>query len=165
MNSCRWFHLYDVLDRRAQLDDRHVSHLAFDGSDRMVGETVVGPPIPSPPFSPFLGDDAIKVLEKINDELQSDTHKLIEKLIQEKDSQEKALGEFNSTLENVIKKLCREKDNPNDFYGFVYDTDDDASISVTNDSLDDDEVERGRSSKRIRVTHEEMVKDENAKKG
>ncbi|GJX24858.1 hypothetical protein Tco_0231154 [Tanacetum coccineum] len=55
MNSRRWFHLYDVLDRRAQLDDRHVSHLAFDGSNRMVGETVVGPPIPSPPFSPFLG--------------------------------------------------------------------------------------------------------------
>ncbi|GKG11530.1 hypothetical protein Tco_0342930 [Tanacetum coccineum] len=55
MNSRRWFHLYDVLDRRAQLDNRHVSHLTFDGSDRMVGETVVGPPIPSPPFSPFLG--------------------------------------------------------------------------------------------------------------
>ncbi|GJS83585.1 phosphoglucan phosphatase DSP4, amyloplastic [Tanacetum coccineum] len=55
MNSRRWFHLYDVLGRRAQLDDRHASHLAFDGSDRMVGETVVGPPIPSPPFSPFLG--------------------------------------------------------------------------------------------------------------
>ncbi|GJZ20694.1 hypothetical protein Tco_0557284 [Tanacetum coccineum] len=55
MKSRRWFHLYDVHDRRAQLDDRHVSHLAFDGSDRMVGETVVGPPIPSPPFSPFLG--------------------------------------------------------------------------------------------------------------
>ncbi|GJX07093.1 hypothetical protein Tco_0195025 [Tanacetum coccineum] len=36
MNSRRWFHLYDVLDRRAQLDDRHVSHLAFDGLDRMV---------------------------------------------------------------------------------------------------------------------------------
>ncbi|GJU48428.1 hypothetical protein Tco_1217983 [Tanacetum coccineum] len=122
------------------------------------------------------GDDAIKVLEKINDELQSDTHKLIEKLIQEKDSQEEALGEFNSTLENVIKKLCQEKDNPNDFYGFVYDTDDDTSISdqaikdvvdqeVANDSLDDDEVERGRASKRIRVTQEEMVKDKNAKKG
>ncbi|GJZ89949.1 hypothetical protein Tco_0661876 [Tanacetum coccineum] len=55
MNSCRWFHLYDILDKRAQLDGRHVSHLAFDGSDRMVGETVVGPPIPSLPFSPFLG--------------------------------------------------------------------------------------------------------------
>nr|GEX69040.1 hypothetical protein [Tanacetum cinerariifolium] len=128
------------------------------------------------------GDDAIKVLEKINDELQFDTHKLIEKLIQEKDSQEEALGEFNSTLENVIKKLCQEKDNHNDFYGFMYDTDDDASISdifveldqededvvdqeVANDSLDDDEVERGRASKRIIVTQEEMVKDENAKKG
>ncbi|GKE85425.1 hypothetical protein Tco_1559167, partial [Tanacetum coccineum] len=40
---------------RAQLDDRHVFHLAFDGSDRRVGETVVGPLISSPPFSPFLG--------------------------------------------------------------------------------------------------------------
>ncbi|GJW22989.1 hypothetical protein Tco_0033611 [Tanacetum coccineum] len=38
-----------------ELDDRHVSHVAFDGSDRMVGETVVGPPIPSLPFLPFLG--------------------------------------------------------------------------------------------------------------
>ncbi|GJZ96251.1 hypothetical protein Tco_0668585 [Tanacetum coccineum] len=40
---------------RAQLDDRHVSYLAFDGSNRMVGETVMGPPIPSLPFSLFLG--------------------------------------------------------------------------------------------------------------
>nr|GEU93128.1 hypothetical protein [Tanacetum cinerariifolium] len=105
-----------------------------------------------------------------------------EKLIQENDSQEEALGEFNSTLENVIKKLCQEKDNPNDFYGFMYKTDDDASISdifveldqadedvvdeeVANDSLDNDEVERGRASKRIRVTQEVMVKVENAKKG
>ncbi|GKB76988.1 hypothetical protein Tco_0943883 [Tanacetum coccineum] len=59
MNSRRWFHLYDILDRRAQLDDRHVSHLAFDGSDRMVGEMVMGPPIPSPPFSPFLSKWAL----------------------------------------------------------------------------------------------------------
>ncbi|GKC67243.1 hypothetical protein Tco_1099841 [Tanacetum coccineum] len=59
MNSRCWFHLYYVLDRRAQLDDRHVSHLAFDGSDRMVGETVVSPSIPSPPFLPFLGKWAL----------------------------------------------------------------------------------------------------------
>ncbi|GKB40480.1 hypothetical protein Tco_0885422 [Tanacetum coccineum] len=79
-------------------------------------------------------------------------------------------------MENVIKNLCQEKDNPNDFYGFVYDTDDDTSISdqaiedvvdqeVANDSLDNDEVKRERASKRIRVTQKEMVKDENAKNG
>ncbi|GJV53566.1 hypothetical protein Tco_1449307 [Tanacetum coccineum] len=74
------------------------------------------------------GDDEIKVLGEINIKLESGTHKLIEKLSQEKDSQEEALGEFNSTLENVLQNLSQEKDSPNDFYGFMYDMDDDASI-------------------------------------
>ncbi|GJZ87280.1 hypothetical protein Tco_0658890 [Tanacetum coccineum] len=49
-------------------------------------------------------DDEIKVLGEINLDLQSGPHKLIEKLSQEKDS-------------------------PDDFYGFIYETHDDASIS------------------------------------
>nr|GEV69124.1 hypothetical protein [Tanacetum cinerariifolium] len=62
-----------------------------------------------------LGDDEIKVLAEINVELESRIHKLIEKLSQEKDSQEEALGEFNFTLENVIEKLSHEKDSPDEF--------------------------------------------------
>ncbi|GKE48275.1 hypothetical protein Tco_1479533 [Tanacetum coccineum] len=50
------------------------------------------------------GDDEIKVLGEINVQLESGTQKLIENLSQEKDS-------------------------PDDFYGFMYDTDNDASIS------------------------------------
>nr|GEZ36490.1 hypothetical protein [Tanacetum cinerariifolium] len=98
-------------------------------------------------------DDEIKVLEEINVELDSVTHKLIEKLSQkkvsqeealekfnlmverddefkpEKDSQEEAIEEFNSTPDNVLEKLKHEKDSPCDFYVYMYDTDDDASIS------------------------------------
>ncbi|GJS92488.1 hypothetical protein Tco_0799456 [Tanacetum coccineum] len=74
-------------------------------------------------------DDEIKVLGEINVELESGTHKLIEKLSKEKDSQEEALEEFTSTPDNVLEKLSQEKDSPNDFYCFMYDTDDDASIS------------------------------------
>ncbi|GKC07696.1 hypothetical protein Tco_0999306 [Tanacetum coccineum] len=74
-------------------------------------------------------DDEIKVFEEINVELESGTNKLIEKRSQEKDSQEEALEEFNSTLDNVLEKLSHEKDTAYDFYGFMYDTDDGASIS------------------------------------
>ncbi|GJV02387.1 hypothetical protein Tco_1335956 [Tanacetum coccineum] len=66
---------------------------------------------------------------KVNVELDSGTKKLREKLSQEEDSEEEALEEFNSTLDNVLEKLSQEKDSPDDFYGFMYDTDDDASIS------------------------------------
>ncbi|GJY10993.1 hypothetical protein Tco_0379178 [Tanacetum coccineum] len=74
------------------------------------------------------GDDEIMVLGEII-QLESGTQKLIEKLNHEKDSQEKALGEFDSTLENVLEKLSQEKDSLDDFYGFMYDTNDDAIIS------------------------------------
>nr|GEV74617.1 hypothetical protein [Tanacetum cinerariifolium] len=74
-------------------------------------------------------DDEIKVLGDINVELESGTKKLREKLSQEEDTKEHALEEFNSTLENVLEKLSQEKDSTDDFYGFMYDTDDDASIS------------------------------------
>ncbi|GJV31068.1 hypothetical protein Tco_1391468 [Tanacetum coccineum] len=168
------------------------------------------------------------VLGEINVELESVTHKVIEKLSQEKYSQEEALKEFNLTLDNVLEKLSQEKDSPDDFYGFMYDTNNDASISgkssdhfgwdwpemdslvievdwqddpfhetkdlfvgldqaiqvaeevieMANDqaeALSDQEVadnclhvehvEERRPSKRIRVTQEEMVKDEKPKKG
>ncbi|GKC90321.1 hypothetical protein Tco_1150970 [Tanacetum coccineum] len=115
-------------------------------------------------------DDKIKVLGKINVKLESGTNKLIAKLNQEKDSEEEALEEFNSTLDNVLEKLSQEKDSPYDFYGFMYDTDDDASISgkyqeVADDCLDDEQVKERRPSKRIRVTQEKMVKDKKPKKG
>ncbi|GJX25133.1 hypothetical protein Tco_0231429 [Tanacetum coccineum] len=74
-------------------------------------------------------DDEIKVLGDINVELESGTKKLREKLSHEEDSEEEALGEFNLTLDSVLEKLSQEKDSPYDFYGFMYDTDDDASIS------------------------------------
>ncbi|GJV53605.1 hypothetical protein Tco_1449346 [Tanacetum coccineum] len=168
-------------------------------------------------------DDEIKVLGEINLKLQSGTHKVIKKLSQEKlefgtkklreklsqeeDTEEEALEVFNLTLDSVLEKLSQEKDSPYDFYGFMYDTDDDASISgkscehfevarevvlypsvhedvaeeviemandqaealsdqeVADECLDNEHVEERRPRKRIRVTQEEMVKDEKPKKG
>ncbi|GJT64054.1 hypothetical protein Tco_1015534 [Tanacetum coccineum] len=72
-------------------------------------------------------DDEIKVLGEINIELESGTHKLIEKLSQEKVSQKETLEEFNLMVE--CDDEIKEKDSPYDLYGFMYDTDDDASIS------------------------------------
>ncbi|GKG38193.1 hypothetical protein Tco_0457416, partial [Tanacetum coccineum] len=74
-------------------------------------------------------DHEIKVLGEVNVELESGTKKLREKLSQEEDSEEEALEEFNSTLDNVLEYLSQEKDSLDDFYGFMYDMDDDASIS------------------------------------
>ncbi|GJX32454.1 hypothetical protein Tco_0242309 [Tanacetum coccineum] len=150
-------------------------------------------------------DEEIKVLGEVNVELESGTNKLIDKFSQEKDSQDEVLEEFNSALDNVLDKLSQEKDSPDDFYGLMYDTDDDASISgksyqpihlvvaqnnvpeevakeviemandqaealssdkeVTDECLDDEQVDERIPSKRIRVTQEEMVKDEKPKKG
>ncbi|GJQ92361.1 hypothetical protein Tco_0003500 [Tanacetum coccineum] len=50
-------------------------------------------------------NDEIKVLGEINFELEFGTLKLIERLSQEKDSQEKALEEFNLTLDNVVGEV------------------------------------------------------------
>ncbi|GKC32734.1 hypothetical protein Tco_1040028 [Tanacetum coccineum] len=69
------------------------------------------------------------LLGEVNVELDSGTIKLREKLSQEEDSKEKALEEFNATLDNVLEKLSQEKDSLDDLYGFLYDTDDDACIS------------------------------------
>nr|GEY52508.1 hypothetical protein [Tanacetum cinerariifolium] len=147
-------------------------------------------------------DDEIKILGEIKIELESGTHKVIEKLSQEKVSQQEALekfkwtivrdheikvlGEVNAELEKIRVQMT--------FYGLMYDTDDDAIISekscehfdwdwdspgvveeviemandqaktlssdkeVTNECLDDEQVEKSRPSKRIRVMKEEMVK-------
>ncbi|GKB27559.1 hypothetical protein Tco_0866960 [Tanacetum coccineum] len=150
-------------------------------------------------------DDEIKELGEINVELEFGTHKLIEKLSQERSLVKEALNKFDSMVERdeEIKKLIQEKDSPDDFYCFMYDIDDDASISgkssehfgwdwpekdspeiaeevmemandqaealsdqeVADDCLDDEQVEKRRPSKRIRVTQEETVNDEKPKKG
>ncbi|GJY42659.1 hypothetical protein Tco_0430872 [Tanacetum coccineum] len=159
-------------------------------------------------------DHEIKVSGEVNVELEFDIKKLREKLSHKEDSEEEALEEFNSTLDNILEKLSQEKDSPDDFYSFMYDTDDDASISgkscehfgwdwdspevvgevvlyppvhedvaeeviemandqaealsdqeVADECLDNEHVEERRPRKRIRVTQEEMVKDEKPKKG
>nr|GEW45841.1 hypothetical protein [Tanacetum cinerariifolium] len=133
-------------------------------------------------------------------ELESGSKKLREKLRQEEDTKEQAFEEFSSTLDNILEKLSQENKSPNDFYGLMYDTVDDASISgkscehfgwdwdsqgvveeviemandqaealsydkeVTDECLDDEHVGKSRPSKRIRVTKEEMVKDQKSKK-
>ncbi|GKB30227.1 hypothetical protein Tco_0869628 [Tanacetum coccineum] len=74
-------------------------------------------------------DHEIKVLGEINVELESDSKKLKEKLRQEEDTEEEAFEEFSSTLDNVLEKLSHENDSPYDFYGLMYDMNDDASIS------------------------------------
>nr|GEX99638.1 hypothetical protein [Tanacetum cinerariifolium] len=74
-------------------------------------------------------DHEIKVLGEVNVELEFDSKKLREKLSQEEDTEEEALQEFNSTMANGLEKLSHEKDSADDFYGFMYDKDDDASIS------------------------------------
>ncbi|GJR78183.1 hypothetical protein Tco_0148968 [Tanacetum coccineum] len=181
-------------------------------------------------------DHEIKVLGEVNVELESGSKKLREKLRQEEDTEEEAFEEFSSTLDNVLEKLSQENESPDDFYGLMYDTDDDASISgkscehfgwdwdspgtevdwqddplhetedlfvgldqpiqlvvsqnnvhegvaeeviemandqaealssdkeVTDECLDDEQVGESRPSKRIRVTKEEMVKDQKSKK-
>nr|GEX70889.1 hypothetical protein [Tanacetum cinerariifolium] len=181
-------------------------------------------------------DQKIKVLEEVSVKLVSVSKKLREKLSHEEDIEEEAFEEFSSTLDHVLEKLSQENESPDDFYGLMYDTDDDASISgkscepfgwdwdspssevdwqydplhetedffvgldqpiqlvvsqnnvheevaeeviemakdqaealsldkeVTDECLDDEQVEEKRPSKRIRVTQEDMVKDEKPKK-
>nr|GEU92663.1 hypothetical protein [Tanacetum cinerariifolium] len=74
-------------------------------------------------------DNEIKVLGEVNVELESGSKKLREKLRQEEDTEEEAFEEFSSTLDNVLGKLSYENESPGDFYGLMYDMDDDASIS------------------------------------
>nr|GFB27778.1 hypothetical protein [Tanacetum cinerariifolium] len=142
------------------------------------------------------------VLGEVNVELESGSKKPREKLRQVKDTEEHAFEEFSSTLDNVLEKLSQKNnvldklsqknESPYDFYGLMYDTNDDASISgkscehfgwdwdspeviemandqvealssnkeVTNECLDDEQAGKSRPSKRIKVTKEEMVKDQ-----
>nr|GEW40279.1 hypothetical protein [Tanacetum cinerariifolium] len=75
-------------------------------------------------------DDEIKVLGEVNVKLESGRKKLREKIRQEEDTEEEAFEEFSSTLDNILEKLSQENESPDDFYGLMYDTDDDdASIS------------------------------------
>ncbi|GJS17559.1 hypothetical protein Tco_0412031 [Tanacetum coccineum] len=74
-------------------------------------------------------ENEIKVLGEVNVELEFGSKKLRENLCQEEDIEEEAFEEFSSTLDNVLEKLSQENESPNDFYGLMYDTDDDASIS------------------------------------
>nr|GEX05660.1 hypothetical protein [Tanacetum cinerariifolium] len=150
-------------------------------------------------------DDEIKVLGEVSMELKSGSKKLREKLHQEEDTEEQDFEEFSSTLDNVLEKLSQENKSPDDFYGLMYDTDDNARISgksylvvgldqpiqlvvsqnnvhegiteeviemandqaealssdkeVTDECLDDEHIGKSRTSKRIRVMKEEMVKD------
>nr|GEY89835.1 hypothetical protein [Tanacetum cinerariifolium] len=125
-------------------------------------------------------NDEIKVLGEVNMELESGNKNLREKLNHEEYTKEEALEEFNSILDNVLEKLSHEKDSLDDFYGFMYEIDEDTSISgkscehfevaeevievandqaealsdqeLTDECLDDEQVKERRPRKRIRVT-------------
>ncbi|GJR71979.1 hypothetical protein Tco_0084344 [Tanacetum coccineum] len=126
-------------------------------------------------------DDEIKVLGEINVELESGTNKLIEKLSQEKDNDDASISGKSS---EHFGWDCPEKDSPcievaGDvvFYLPVHEevaeevtemvNDQAEALSdqeVADDCLNDKQVEERRPSKRIRVTQEEMFKDEKPKK-
>ncbi|GJU15834.1 hypothetical protein Tco_1143800 [Tanacetum coccineum] len=112
-----------------------------------IGQT--GELLPLPPLASIWKDlRLLGILFRI----KSGTHKVIEKLSQEKvsqqealekfkwkvvrdheikeeDTKEEAFEEFSLTLDNVLEKLSQENESPDDFYGLMYDTDDDASIN------------------------------------
>ncbi|GJY58631.1 hypothetical protein Tco_0458523 [Tanacetum coccineum] len=103
-------------------------------------------------------DDDINVLGEINVKLESDTNKLIEKLTQEKDSQEDAFEKFNSTLDNVLEKLRQERylkrihQVAKEVMEMANDQAEELSDQeVADECLDDKQVEERRPSKRIRV--------------
>nr|GEV48295.1 hypothetical protein [Tanacetum cinerariifolium] len=123
--------------------------------------------------------------------------------------------ELQFGIDKLIRCLARKKDSPDEFYGFMYDTDDNASISgkssdflvemglrwihkilkligkmihtmklktylldqandqdealfdqeVVDESFNDEEIEQGRPIKWIRVSKEEIIKDEKTKNG
>ncbi|GJX86083.1 hypothetical protein Tco_0336857 [Tanacetum coccineum] len=151
-------------------------------------------------------DHEIKVLGEVNVELESGTKKLREKLSQEEDREEEALEEFNSTLDNHFGWDWPEKDSPGTKVDWqfnpLHETEDffvgldqpihvvvlqnnvheevaeeviemandqaealSSDQEVTDECLDDEQDEERRPNKRIRVTQEEMVKDEKPKKG
>nr|GEX38426.1 hypothetical protein [Tanacetum cinerariifolium] len=113
-------------------------------------------------------DDEIKVLGEVNVKLESGSKKLREKLSQEEDTKEEAFEEFSSTLDNVVvaqnnvhEEVAEEViEMANDQFEALS-----SDKEVTDECLDDEHVEESRPSKRIRVTQEEIVKDEKPKKG
>ncbi|GJS40333.1 hypothetical protein Tco_0565376 [Tanacetum coccineum] len=131
-------------------------------------------------------DDEIKVLGEVNVELESCSKKLREKLLQKDDTEEEAFEEFSSTLDNVLEKLSHHVSilvgigihqlvvAQNNVHEGVAEkviemANDQAEVlssdkEVNDECLDDEHVEESRLSKRIRVTQEEMIKDEKPKK-
>ncbi|GKD12460.1 hypothetical protein Tco_1196867 [Tanacetum coccineum] len=94
------------------------------------------------------GDDEIKVLGEIYVELESGTYKLIERLSQEKDNQEKALGEFNSVVGEVIFNPLVYEEVAEEVMEMA--TDQDEALSnqeVVDDSLDDKHVKERRPTR------------------
>ncbi|GKB20897.1 hypothetical protein Tco_0854820 [Tanacetum coccineum] len=147
-------------------------------------------------------DDEIKVLGEIKLELQSGTHKVIDKLSQEKDSQQEALEKFKWKvvrdhkikdssgtevdwqddplheteyffvgLDQPIHLVVAQNNVPEEVAKEVIEMANDQAEAlssdkeVTDECLDDEQVDERIPSKRIRVTQEEMVKDEKPKKG
>nr|GEY90436.1 hypothetical protein [Tanacetum cinerariifolium] len=111
-------------------------------------------------------DDKIKVLGEIKIELESGTHKVIEKLSQEKVSQQEALEKFKWTIvrDHEIKVLGEvnvELESGRVAKEVIEIANDQAEAlssdkEVTDECLDDKHVGKSRPSKRIRVTKEEM---------
>ncbi|GJX38319.1 hypothetical protein Tco_0251622 [Tanacetum coccineum] len=79
------------------------------------------------PSEPVQDDSPIEeVLSQEKDSQQEALEKFKWKVV--RDHEIKVLGEVNVELE-PDKKLNQENESPDDFYGLMYDTDDDASIS------------------------------------
>ncbi|GJZ82323.1 hypothetical protein Tco_0647496 [Tanacetum coccineum] len=121
-------------------------------------------------------DHEIKVLGEVNVELESGSKKLGEKLRQEEDTEEKDFEEFSLTLDNVLEKLSQEnkstefdwQDDPlHETEDLFVGLDQPIHLVVAQNNVHErvaEEVGESRPSKRIRVTQEEMVKDQKSKK-
>nr|GEW54034.1 hypothetical protein [Tanacetum cinerariifolium] len=129
-------------------------------------------------INPELQYGTYKVLGEVNVELESSSKKLREKLSQEEDTEEEVFEEFSLTLDNVLEKLLDDfmvvlsqnnvhKEVAEEIIKMANDHAEELSSDqvVTDNYLDDEHVEERRPSKRIRVTQEEMVNDKNPKKG
>nr|GEX26281.1 hypothetical protein [Tanacetum cinerariifolium] len=109
-------------------------------------------------------DHKIKVLGEVNVELESGSKKLREKLSKEDDTEDEAFEEFSLTLDNVLEKLSQENEKViemanNQAEALSFDKE------VTDECLDDEQIEEKRPTKWIRVTQKEMIKYEKLKKG
>nr|GEV03420.1 hypothetical protein [Tanacetum cinerariifolium] len=100
-------------------------------------------------------DHKIKVLGEVDVELESGSKKLREKLHQEEDTEEQAFKEFSLTLDNVLEKLIQENKSPDDFYGLMYDTDDDARISGKSSVVSQNNVHEGITKEVIKMANDQ----------